>query len=518
MKNRTIVTLSLAGVLILVVMCASLVISLVGVVNAQKFEAAQSWSKNFFNAESMKIIDLTGDGQDDLFIQNQPTVSVWDASGNGIFEADFGTPLATTMGDINGDNVEDIVVFSLGNVQVIANSQLLWSVDVGAISAPSRVAVVRYASGVQIVLGDQSGQLRALAADGSELWQTNLSSADYIRGLDDARLGGQIFLAAANHDGSVALFDDRGQALWTFQLPSTLRRLRAYDLNNDGNGELLVGGDSGELVVLNAADGSALFRSSLGQAITEIREVELDGEPSSREFVVGGKDGGVWGFKLDGTKLWSKSVSGKVTEIVGLDVNDDGTEETIIGDESGGVYLFNGVDGERHNLLNRQSAIMRIDAGKLSGSDQIVVADASQVGLFDLEYASFTPLQYTPLLVGLIVSLLIAAVAWFLATIPPKPTTKLAIEDQTPESLQAQRRMLKENIADVERLRSAGEMTADAYLARLKQLRSQLAENETSLRKAGVGIRPETITCPNCGGVLPLGMDRCEYCGQVVIT
>jgi transposase len=77
---------------------------------------------------------------------------------------------------------------------------------------------------------------------------------------------------------------------------------------------------------------------------------------------------------------------------------------------------------------------------------------------------------------------------------------------------------LKENIADVERLRSSGEMESGAYLARLKQLRSQLAENETALRKAGVPIKVETMTCPHCGGTLPLGQDKCDYCGQVVIS
>jgi len=94
----------------------------------------------------------------------------------------------------------------------------------------------------------------------------------------------------------------------------------------------------------------------------------------------------------------------------------------------------------------------------------------------------------------------------------------MAIEDQSPESLQAQRRMLKESLADVERLKSSGEMTPKAYLARLKELRGQLADNEAAMKKAGIQFTPETFTCPHCGGTLQLGVDRCDYCGQVVIT
>ena len=78
-----------------------------------------------------------------------------------------------------------------------------------------------------------------------------------------------------------------------------LRRLRAYDLNGDGNGEILLGGDDGRLIMLDAATGKERFKPAWVRTITEIREAEINGEPSSREFVVGGKDGGVWAFTAD---------------------------------------------------------------------------------------------------------------------------------------------------------------------------------------------------------------------------
>jgi hypothetical protein len=78
--------------------------------------------------------------------------------------------------------------------------------------------------------------------------------------------------------------------------------------------------------------------------------------------------------------------------------------------------------------------------------------------------------------------------------------------------------MLKESIADVERLRKSGEVTGDAYLARLKRLRSDLADNEAAYKTAGFPVKVETFQCPNCGGTLELGMDKCEYCGQVILS
>jgi len=462
MKNRTLVTLILATIMILVVMCASVLVTFAGSVNATKYTTQAVWGQNFPSADSMKIIDLTGDGQRDLFLQNKDTVRITDSTGAVLFEANFGTPLATTMGDLNGDSVEDVLVFEPRLAQAFSQGPPLWRTELRDFNQPSRAAVVRFAEGTQAVLGDLNGQLLALSNQGNALWQANVSSGDYIRGLDDALVEGKIHLAAANRNGTVMVFNHQGQPLWAYSLTNTLRRLRAYDLNGDGTGEVLLGGDGGTLVMLNAANGQVLASVSLGQTITEIREAEINGEPSSREFIVGGKSGGVWAFDVTGNKIWSASVGARVSGIVSLDLDGDGAGEVIIGDESGGVYLFTGKDGTRHKLLTQNSGITRLDTGKLSASNQLVVADGSQVQLFGLEHSTFAPMRFTPLLVGLVISFIIALAAWFLATLPPKPALRLAIEDQTPESLQAQRRMLKENIADVERLRSSGEMTPDA--------------------------------------------------------
>jgi hypothetical protein len=211
-------------------------------------------------------------------------------------------------------------------------------------------------------------------------------------------------------------------------------------------------------------------------------------------------------------------VADKVNEISGIDLDRDGAEEALVGDDSGEVYLFFGGSGERKHLLSLNGAVNRIDVGNFTASRQVAISDNSELYLYSLEMESASALQFMPLVVGLIISLVILAAAWFIATNPPKPKLQMAIEDQSAESLRAQRRMLKESIADVERLKATGEVSPDAYLRRLKELRSQLAANETAMRTAGVAFTPETFQCPHCGGSLLLGVDKCDYCGQVVIT
>jgi outer membrane protein assembly factor BamB len=518
MNSRAKTTIVLAAVAVAVVMSVALLMTFGGSAPA-KYATPTVWSQPMSKVQSMKIIDLTGDGQNDLFLQNETSFKVVDANGKELQMESFNPPLATTMGDVNGDGVEDVVAFAPGGkhtVSVFSQNEMLWNWPVEPVGNPARAAVVRFPEGTQVIAGDDRGQLVSLNKEGQEVWRTNLSSGDTIRGLDDALIDGKLYLAAANHDGHVALYDARGQALWTYSA-GTLRRLRAYDLNGDGHGEILLGGDGARLIMLDAATGLERFNQALGQTITEIREAEINGEPSSREFVVGGKNGGVWAYTAAGEQLWSNNVDDKVTEIAALDVDKDGADETIIGDESGGVALFAGKTGERFGLEGHPGAIMRIDTEKFGDGRKVVVADDSQVSVYSIEKEN-APFFYSPLVVGLLISAAIIAAAWFIASMPQKPAEKIAIEDQSVAGLQAQRRMLHESIADVERMKQAGEVPPEAYAARLKELRAELADNDAALKKAGVKIQVETFKCPNCGGSLPLGVDKCDYCGQVVIA
>jgi WD40 repeat protein len=518
--SRRIIPFIVAFVMVFLVMAVAGFFAFNGSIAAEKFGNDVAWSHPFSNAESMKVIDLTGDGNDDLFIQSPDSLSVLDAEGTSIFGFEYQN-MKTTLGDVNGDNVEDIVVFHTGSgpsVDVISQGQARELATLLPIGFPSRVAVIRFSSGPQIVLGDSGGHILSLDINGQIRWETGLGG-DEIRGMDDARVNGQTLVAIATRDGSVAVIDGSGKALWSGS-QEQLRRMRAFDLNGDGTSEIITGGEYGSFKIYNAENGNLIFETSLGQAVSEVRDVELNGDPSSREIVAGGKDGGVWAFSFDGTtasQMWSGSMSEKVNEIAGIDVDDDGKEEAVIGDDNGKVAIFT-ENGTRSNLPDRATGIARVDVGKLGSERYVVVADLSEIQVNQVNFSSIPGFQYTPLIIGLIISAVILVIAAILSSIPPKPEMKVSFQDTSRESLEAQRRMLKESIADVERLRQSGEVIGDAYLARLKRLRADLADNESAFKKQGYSIKVETFQCPNCGGTLELGMDKCEYCGQVLLS
>ena len=515
--SRKIIPFVVAFILICLVMGVAAVFSFSGAVTAQKFGENAAWTKPYAAAESMKVINVMGDSQDELFIQNTQNVSVYDGNGAVMLSQDYSSP-KTTLGDVNNDGMEDIIVYYVGtgmSVDVINNGKKTTLATALNIGFPARVALIRFASGPQIVLGDSSGNLLALSLDGKPLWTSTLGSSE-VRGMDDAKISGQTYAAIATNDGNLAVYDALGNQVWS-HTQEQLRRLRAFDLNSDGNSEIITGGEYGAFFIYSAADGNTLFNTTLGQAVSEVCEVELNGDPSSREIVAGGKDGGVWAFSNVGQKLWSGSLSDKVTEISGIDVDGDGKEEAVIGADSGEVAIFTG-NGSRNNLPAHNTGITRIDVGKLGAERYVVIADGSEVQTEKVNFSSIPGFQYTPLIVGVIVSGIVLVIATILASIPKKPEMKVSFQNTSKESLEAQRRMLKESIADVERLRKSGEVTGDAYLARLKRLRADLADNETAFKAQGYPIKVETIQCPNCGGTLELGMDKCEYCGQVLLS
>src|SRR5574339_1170866 len=97
--NRKTVPFIIAIVLVCLVMAVAAVFSFSGAVAAQKFGGDVAWSQAYPTAESMKVINLMGDDQDELFIQNSENVSVYDGNRAILWSQDYSSP-KTTLGEI----------------------------------------------------------------------------------------------------------------------------------------------------------------------------------------------------------------------------------------------------------------------------------------------------------------------------------------------------------------------------------------------------------------------------------
>ena len=107
---------------------------------------------------------------------------------------------------------------------------------------------------------------------------------------------------------------------------------------------------------------------------------------------------------------------------------------------------------------------------------------------------------------------------WLLsrAQLTEKPVIYSVVENSV-ETLQAQKRMLREEIDDLEKLKTSGELSAENYLESKRFARERLADVEARLQKAQPDYKPQVVYCPSCGGPVEISMDRCEYCGHVLL-
>ncbi len=481
------------------------------------FEHEVVWSVPFGDVQSLQVIDLDGDGSDDVYAQNRSAFSVFSGSGDPLFGQELDAPMSLTMGDPDGDGGENVVAFlPAGRVRAFEGARELWSVTLANVADPARSAVIRFGSGTQVVVGDMGGQLVGLnGATGAELWRAQLSGSSEARGLDDVMVDGDRILVAANRNGTVVAYGPTGASLWSAST-NGLRRMRTFDADGDGASEVYYGGEGGTVYVVDT-DGLPLWSGRIGQQVVEIRDGEIDGDPISREILVGGRDGGVFAFSASGTLLWSESMGQRVSDMRAIDLDGDGADEAVVGGERGGFTVFAGRTGKRFPVDIHSGPVASIDEGFLTETDQVVVAAGPNVSVLQIERRN-APFFYSPLVAGLLLSLAVAGAAVFIGSLPEKQSARVVVTDSSPEGLLARRRMLFENIADVEGLRSKGDIEGSMALNKLENLREQLAETDQELRQAGVKISMESRKCPNCAGRVRLGSDRCDYCGEVVIS
>ena len=527
MSSRTITIIVLAVVLMLLVMAVAAFLTVAGVAGNEKWAISENWAQPAPATSSMKVTNMTGAGKTDLFVQAGNRALVLDASGQQVFNQAFPGTLATSLGDVDGDGIQEIIAYYAGDegsavaALKAVGGQPVWQTQLSGLGAVGRAAMVDFdgTGRAGVVVGDMQGKLVAMSEDGQVRWRYDMHSTSDLRGLDSILMGKTQLVVAADMDGQVVALDGNGAQAWMHTVLGGLRRLRTEELMGPGKGVALLGGEDGRLAVLDGATGQTVWTANLGQAVTEIRLAELDGDPGTRELVMGGKRNGVWAYSQTGARLFSASVGGdktKITEVAAMDADGSGKDVVAIGDDSG-VATFFDAKGLKLTSLSYAAPINRMATGKIAGQRQFLVADASQVRAVTLAKQT-APFWYSPLLGGLLACALIAVVAFVIGSMRPAPPLQISAEQMSVEAQKARRIMLHESINDLKRMQAAGEIPSEAYLARLKDLRAQLADAEANLIKLGVPLQAETIACPHCGGRLELGTDRCDYCGHTVIV
>jgi subtilisin family serine protease len=256
----------------------------------------------------------------------------------------------------------------------------------GAVTSSPVIYNLDGGSDLEIVFGDQAGNIHALKENGStELSGFPINVGSAIVGslaMSDVDRDGLQDFAACTQANNIVLVNENGTTLWSTPAGGTLRGgpviaslamnderqiitvtqtgnlivlnddHTAYpnfpvsvggaclgtpaiaDLNNDGIHEILVATLNGNLNAINSATGQNIsgFPVAMeGGSQNPITVANLDSDTQPEIIVTTSTAGYILAYNHDGTAHFSKNVGGQIkTGAVVADVNNDGTKEIIV--------------------------------------------------------------------------------------------------------------------------------------------------------------------------------------------
>ena len=440
----------------------------------EKASLVEAWTLEAPGVTTMVPTRLQPGTEPVLVLQGAGFVMIAGADGKiGPRKAFPGLAVAAT-GDVNGDGADEVLIAtgSPATVQALdARLEPLWSSGpLAGMGAAARLAPADLDRDDrrEVLVGDGVGRIAALSAAGKPLWTWSFQGrsgkdTDAVRGLDDQRLGAERRVVAARRSGEIAVFGADGKLLWEDRLASGIRRLRLIDLDGDKGPEILVGTEDGSSVLRAKGEAQSL---TAGEAITEIRRIETDGNPATTEVAVGGKRGGVL-WIAGGRPVAMASVAGKVSEVAGVDLTGDGRDELLVGTEEGAFSVFD----PSARLIVTQRAGGKVDriASVVSPLRErlAVVAAGPTVKAYRLRTLA-APAWYTPLGAGALGLLALAIVAG-----------TLLFASQPGGAPRAPAAALEASLAKVNALIARGAISPAAAADRVAQIRRELARPRT---------------------------------------
>ena len=302
------------------------------------------------------MADVDGDGALEVLLVSGGKIHVLDVHGHELAGWPQSVPNLTyaslAVGDVTGDGEPDVVAMSDSAVLYVFSAtgtlQAGWPKTLGAAgnTTPLLVDLDANGSALEIVTATVDGKLIALRGDGTAAaghWPVegfgpfgpeSPSAAD----LDGS---GKIDLVAVDLYGNVMRFDLQGNLLWHSRMPglATFASPALGDLDGDGRLDIVLGSfDSSTegFVVAFDADGNVLpgwpvyTAGTVTSSSPALADIDGDGR---QEVLIGDDSGLFYAFHADGTLVagWPYDLNGVVTSPVIADVDGDGVLEAFAG-------------------------------------------------------------------------------------------------------------------------------------------------------------------------------------------
>ncbi len=303
-------------------------------------------------------------------------VTRW-AIGDTGFNGSWGDDCLMRGADWNNDGVRDILLGTAwGDRSVYAinalNGHVIWQYDTHSydgqggwvysvrpmpdVTGDSIEDVIAGVGGNELPGGGPRCVYCLNGANGSVVWQCRvqdgIGSVDWTPDINGDYVPDVIAGAWGNStDKKVYCISGlNGSVLWSHQCAGDVQSVIVIpDLNGDYKREVVCGDWSGAVQCLSGANGTPLWTTSVGGWVVKLVAIP-NLVSTNRPGIAVANVSGVTVFKVldctNGNVMWSYPIGGNVWSCDGIsDLNQDGKQEVITGNQAGMVYCFNGANG-----------------------------------------------------------------------------------------------------------------------------------------------------------------------------
>ena len=186
--------------------------------------------------------------------------SLWVANPDMIME---GAPMVV---DLDGDGDAEILTAAYENIIVVdGTGEELWRFDTRGRYSTCPAILEREGQPPLIYAGDNTGMFTCLDGGGKVVWQKDTGNV-FCSGpaLADLNGDGTIELIQGNHSGQLSVLDAlMGDAVWERQIEGVCSSPAVGDLDRDGNLEIVVTTGSGKVLAFDAS-GNVVWEFAVG--------------------------------------------------------------------------------------------------------------------------------------------------------------------------------------------------------------------------------------------------------------
>jgi len=219
------------------------------------------------------------------------------------------------------------------------------------------------------------------------LWSYDTDPNEMIRSftISDVDLDGDEEIILTIRDYGLKVLDHDGQQLFDGSLAGitsegTTQPVVA-DINLDGIPEIVITDKDREIVAVSGVDGSLVWMNSsvLNSDATDIAIGDFNSSPGL-EIALSQNDGIIFVIDCNGTQIWSirPSTRNYFDSIAVADINDDGLQDILFGENDGGNGALFAIDGRNGSI------IWEFRQHSTRYSDSVAIADLDNDGEIEI--------------------------------------------------------------------------------------------------------------------------------------